>query len=501
MQRKRRIYEWNWAYSFLKPYVMLMYRLSYGRREYHGLEKIPVNQPIIYAPNHTSALMDAMSVLDIDTSAKVFVARADIFKNKFFAKILFFLRIMPIHRIRDGRNSLKNNDEIIQESVEVLRNNVPFVIAPEGTHRPMHNLLPLGKGIFRIALLANEELNKPQQDSLGTQHSPGTPENLGPSYTTSAQPGSDSARQVHIVPVGLEYGHFFRYRTSLLCQIGDPINVTQYVADNPDKEHPVLMNELKDLLEEGLKELILYIPDDDDYTATWELCGVSAHHRIKQMGLCKRSLKDRLQANRQTVQLVLEKKRNSPRRKQTHAGRNRSIFQKTQAKTHQHDIGSQSGSTRSPTHPYSTAHSLIPILCSLHHSGPTHLVSHMVYLLQNGRQSLPQLCTLYYHHGAVDTHCDHSHPTTIHSLALALGPIDPSTGSTGPLLLLPIQQMVPHSPLQHPMAPVPRPTRRQKTICTLDCVKHNQNHLNLHLDFHLGHKTFLGNYKFTTSPS
>ena len=287
MQRKRRIYEWNWAYWFFKPYVMLMYRLSYGRREYHGLEKIPVNQPIIYAPNHTSALMDAMSVLDIDTSAKVFVARADMFKNPLFAKILFFLRIMPIHRIRDGRSSLKNNEEIIQESVEVLRNNVPFVIAPEGTHRPMHNLLPLGKGIFRIALLANEELNKPQPDL-------------------------DSARQVHIVPVGLEYGHFFRYRTSLLCQIGDPINVTQYVADNPDKEQPVLMNELKELLEEGLKELILYIPDDDDYTATWELCGLSAHNRIKQMGLCKRSLKDRLQANRQTVQLVLEKKEIAP---------------------------------------------------------------------------------------------------------------------------------------------------------------------------------------------
>ena len=293
MQRKRRIYEWNWAYWFFKPYVMLMYRLSYGRREYHGLEKIPVNQPIIYAPNHTSALMDAMSVLDIDTSAKVFVARADMFKNPLFAKILFFLRIMPIHRIRDGRSSLKNNEEIIQESVEVLRNNVPFVIAPEGTHRPMHNLLPLGKGIFRIALLANEELNKLQQDSLATQHpgAPknlglssttavqlGTPENLGPSSTTAAQPGSDSTRQVHIVPVGLEYGHFFRYRTSLLCQIGDPINVTQYVADNPNKEQPVLMNDLKELLEEGLKELILYIPDDDDYTASWELCGISAHN-------------------------------------------------------------------------------------------------------------------------------------------------------------------------------------------------------------------------------
>lgn len=281
MQRKRRIYEWNWAYWFFKPYVMFIYRLSYGKREYYGVEKIPVDQPVIFAPNHTSAMMDPMSVLDIDTRAKVFVARADIFKNKLFAKVLHFLRIMPIHRIRDGVSSLKHNEEIIREAVEVLKHNVPFVITPEGTHRPMHSLLPLGKGIFRIALLANEEI-------------------------------TDSARHVYIIPVGLEYGHFFRYRTSLLCQIGDPIDVTQYVADNPGKEQPVLMNELKDLLEQALKELILYIPDDEDYTAIWELCGLSGHSRIKQMGLCPRSLKDRLQANKQTVELVLKKKETAP---------------------------------------------------------------------------------------------------------------------------------------------------------------------------------------------
>ena len=117
-------------------------------------------------------MMDPMSVLDIDTRAKVFVARADIFKNKLFAKVLHFLRIMPIHRIRDGVSSLKHNEEIIREAVEVLKHNVPFVITPEGTHRPMHSLLPLGKGIFRIALLANEEI-------------------------------TDSARHVYIIPVGL----------------------------------------------------------------------------------------------------------------------------------------------------------------------------------------------------------------------------------------------------------------------------------------------------------
>ncbi|HQB24056.1 MAG TPA: 1-acyl-sn-glycerol-3-phosphate acyltransferase, partial [Bacteroidales bacterium] len=66
------------------------------------------------------------------------------------------------------------------------KNKVPFVIAPEGTHRPMHSLLPFGKGVFRIALLANEELQ--------------------------------GEKQVYIVPVGLEYGSFFVYRPSRLCR-------------------------------------------------------------------------------------------------------------------------------------------------------------------------------------------------------------------------------------------------------------------------------------------
>jgi 1-acyl-sn-glycerol-3-phosphate acyltransferase len=277
---KRKIYERNRVYSFFKYYVMFVYRLSYGKREYYGIEKIPKDQAIIYTPNHTSALMDAFAVLDIDVKPKVFVARADIFKNPLFAKVLFFLRGMPINRIRDGRNALKENDEVIKLSAEVLKNNVPFVIAPEGTHRPMHSLLPFGKGVFRIALLANEELQ--------------------------------GEKQVYIVPVGLEYGSFFRYRTSLLVQVGDPINVTQFVAENPDMAFPVVMNHLKDMLYEALKELILYIPDDKNYPAVWELCSLSCHKRIKQLGLKTNCMKDRLKANKHTVQKVLEKQQSDP---------------------------------------------------------------------------------------------------------------------------------------------------------------------------------------------
>ncbi|MFA5289344.1 MAG: 1-acyl-sn-glycerol-3-phosphate acyltransferase [Bacteroidales bacterium] len=280
-RRQKRIYERNFYYTVLKYYAGLFYRLSYGKREYYGIEKLPSDGALIFAPNHTNALMDAMAVLDLDNRPKVFVARADIFKKPLLARIFFFMRIMPINRIRDGRSTLKDNEQTIRNSAEVLKNNVPFVILPEGTHRAMHNLLPLGKGIFRIALLANEEIA--------------------------------GEKPVYIVPMGLEYGNFFRYRSSLLLQIGEPINVTQYVATHPESEDPVIMNELKERLQESIKELILYIPDDAHYDACWELCNMSCARRIKQSDLNPASLKDRLTANQHTVRLIRQRREQDPK--------------------------------------------------------------------------------------------------------------------------------------------------------------------------------------------
>ncbi|MFA5302685.1 MAG: 1-acyl-sn-glycerol-3-phosphate acyltransferase [Bacteroidales bacterium] len=279
-KRKKRIYERNIYYTVLKYYVGLFFRLSYGKREYYGIETLPSDGALIFAPNHTNALMDALAVLDLDARPKVFVARADIFRKPLLAKIFFFLRIMPINRIRDGRNTLKKNDEVIKRSAEVLCHNVPFVILPEGTHRPMHSLLPLGKGIFRIALLANEEIA--------------------------------GEKPVYIVPIGIEHGNFFRYRSSLLLQIGHPIDVTAFVKANPGKEEPVIMNDLKEKLQEDLKELILYIPDDAHYDATLELCNMSCHDRIEQLSLQHRVLKNRLTANRYTVKLIETRREADP---------------------------------------------------------------------------------------------------------------------------------------------------------------------------------------------
>lgn len=227
------IYDTDRLYAFLRPYVDWLFRRSYRRFQYIGKENIPTDGSIIYAPNHTNALCDAMAVLGIDPSPKVFVARADIFKNPRRARILNWLKIMPIRRIRDGIDEVRHNDETMHKAVETLHAGVPFCILPEGAHRPKHSLLPLSKGIFRIALEAN--------DAFGNE------------------------KPVYIVPVGLEYGDFFHLWDNLTVNIGQPINVTTFANEHADLDRPQLILALRDELTLRMRELIIWVPDDEHY--------------------------------------------------------------------------------------------------------------------------------------------------------------------------------------------------------------------------------------------
>lgn len=228
-----KIQDKDWLYAFLRPYVDWVFRRSYRSFRYTGKENIPTDGAVIFAPNHTNALCDAMAILGIDHGQKVFVARADIFKDPKKAKILTWLKIMPINRVRDGLDEVRHNDETINKAVDTLHDGIPFCILPEGTHRPKHSLLPLSKGIFRIALQANE--------SFGEE------------------------KPIYIVPVGLEYGDYFHLWDSLTVNIGKPIDVTAFAKAHADLERPQLMMALREELTLRMRELIIWVPDDEQY--------------------------------------------------------------------------------------------------------------------------------------------------------------------------------------------------------------------------------------------
>ena len=238
-KKEKKIQDYNRAYAFLRHYVDAVLKLSYKRIRYTGLENIPADGAVIYAPNHANALMDALIILAMDPKPKVFVARADIFRNRTLAKIFKFLKIMPIMRMRDGINEVKKNNEIMEKAVDVLKDKIPFCIFPEGQHLAKHSAQPLSKGIFRIAFQAMELMGD-------------TP--------------------LYIVPVGLQYGNFFRFRSTVRVEAGKPINVGEFLKAHAEFTPQEQMNMLKEDLSGRIKSLITYIPDDENYNATYEVC-------------------------------------------------------------------------------------------------------------------------------------------------------------------------------------------------------------------------------------
>ena len=272
----KNIQDYDWLYSFLRHYVDLVLKLSYRTIRYVGKDRIPKDGAIIYAPNHTNALMDAMVVLAMDSKAKVFVARADIFKNPKIAKILHFLKIMPIMRMRDGRDEVRKNNETIERAVGVLRDKVPFCIFPEGTHQAKYSSLPLAKGIFRIAFQAQELM-------------PDMP--------------------LYIVPIGIRYGNFFRFRSTVRVAAGVPINVAEFRNDCEGLNEQEQMNAMKILLEERLQDAIFYIPNDENYDSIYEICAAVVKSRVKRVGRdmdgrVLRGLEAHFATNKSTLKLI-----------------------------------------------------------------------------------------------------------------------------------------------------------------------------------------------------
>ena len=284
MAKPKKIQDYNRAYAFLRYYVDLVLKLSYRNIRYVNRERIPQDGAVIYAPNHTNALMDALVILAMDRKAKVFVARADIFKKPLLAKIFAFLKIMPIMRLRDGVDEVKKNYETIEKAVDVLRDKVPFCIFPEGTHQAKYSSLPLSKGIFRIAFQAQELM-------------PDMP--------------------LYIVPVGMRYGSFFRFRSTVRVQVGEPINVQEFVNSHSENTPQEQMNILRDILAERMKSSILYIPNDEDYDATYEICGAAVKRQVlgygrNPFGRRFNRLDAHFEANKQIVKRIVEMKEQEP---------------------------------------------------------------------------------------------------------------------------------------------------------------------------------------------
>lgn len=215
------------------------------------MENLPADGAYIIAPCHQQALMEPLAVLCFAPKPPVFLARADLFKKPTLRKILTFLKIMPVYRIRDGQDQLGRNKEIFDRCRDVLLDGFPLCLMAEGRHNNRHHLLNMGKGMFRIA--------GETQIALGDH-------------------------PLYIVPTGIDFDEYEQPYSNLVVNIGKPIPVQSFMETYRDNE-PLALNQMRDALFDALLPLMHDIRSDEHYDGIMTLCNVLNREMRRREGL------------------------------------------------------------------------------------------------------------------------------------------------------------------------------------------------------------------------
>ena len=271
------IVDYSFSFSLVRNYVVFTFKHYYGEYIVTGRENIPENCPVIFAPNHINALMDAIAVHSIAPYhvPVIFLARADIFKNLTAAKVLKFTKILPAFRMRDGFENLGKNNEVFEQCVKILDKNNALGIMPEGNQGEQRKLRPFVKGIFRIAFDA--------QQKYGTQP------------------------KVKIVPVGIDYGDLTKFGKHIIINIGKPIEVSDYMIAYVENS-VTATNDIREKLKEDLNQLSLNLASERYYDCFLKVTEVANTSILENLNLHDKTI-SRFEARQEIAKrlVLLEK--------------------------------------------------------------------------------------------------------------------------------------------------------------------------------------------------
>lgn len=267
------------AYALVKKVVYLAFRLSHRKIVVVGAGNIPKGKPLVFASNHQNALMDPLAVLLTNHTQPVWLARADIFKLKTIRPILKFLKIIPVFRLRDGKDNLQNNDETFEIAVRVLENRQAVALFPEGAHSGRRQMLTHKKAIPRIVFRAEEKNNF----TLGVQ----------------------------IVPVGIYYSHYWKFNRSLIVSYGEPISVSDYQDAFTGNQQAAVLS-LRDEIYQRILPLTMHIPSVIHYEEYEMMRILSGEEWRKAKGVHQAKIIGRFRAEKDLIERIRQFEKEKP---------------------------------------------------------------------------------------------------------------------------------------------------------------------------------------------
>ncbi|MBT3386031.1 MAG: hypothetical protein HN778_04845 [Prolixibacteraceae bacterium] len=241
--------KWSFGYWCLKRYVIIVDWFIYKKIIITGKENIPKNKPIVFAPNHQNALSDPLAVLLNTPYQPVWLARADIFKSKTVSVILRFLKIMPVYRLRDGKENLAQNDKTFADSIKVLQNNFALALFPEAAHSAKRQMIPHKKAVPRIAFMAAEK--------------------------------TDYNLDIQIIPTGIYYSNYWKFDRSLIVNFGDPVPVHNYFDEYKENPNAATLS-LRTKIYDSVLPLVLDFRSKKYYSDFEKIREVYGKHFLKR---------------------------------------------------------------------------------------------------------------------------------------------------------------------------------------------------------------------------
>ncbi|MFD2791460.1 hypothetical protein KCTC52924_02429 [Arenibacter antarcticus] len=145
------------GYFLIRLWIRSSLWIYFSKISINGLGNIPKDKPLLFLANHQNALLDALLVAAHGPRKIYFLTRSDVFKNPILKRIFEFLQMIPIYRIRDGKESLKENAAVFDRCSKLLQKGEAILIFPEGNHSLKRRVRPLSKGFTRFLFAALED--------------------------------------------------------------------------------------------------------------------------------------------------------------------------------------------------------------------------------------------------------------------------------------------------------------------------------------------------------
>ena len=221
MRRLGYLIIWVWIRTALTFY--------FSKIKIEGLQNVPSGKPIMFLANHQNALLDALLIATHCSRKPYFLTRSDVFKTAVLKSFFEFLQMIPVYRIRDGKNSLAGNNAIFERCSKLLQGREAILLFPEGNHSLKRRVRPLSKGFTRILFLALE--NHPSLD-------------------------------IGIVPIGVNYANAEKFPDKAALYYGKEIRVQDFF-NKEDLTGSV--GRLKEEVYHQLKKLTTHIDEESSY--------------------------------------------------------------------------------------------------------------------------------------------------------------------------------------------------------------------------------------------